>query len=163
MGAPTNVISIVGLSFGLGLAIPVEAQTDGRDAWSDAVSAASHNVVAGESDIPRVGKVLFNVGTVLTREPASVLAGGIERAAHREASRFRLRQVSTQPRRSWAARHPVLLGALIGFGSGFLIGYTGGDDGVFDDFTAGFNGWVMGGIGAGAGATVGAVVATLSD
>ena len=165
MSAPTKVISMVALSCFLGLAIPVEAQTGGRfDAWSDAVSAASDNVLArGEPDIPQIRKVSFDLGTTLTRAPATVLAGGIERAASREASWFRVTQVSTQPQRSWAARHPVLLGALIGFGSGFLIGYLPGDDGVFDDFTAGFNGWVMGGIGAGAGAAVGAVVATVSD
>ena len=165
MSAPTKVISIVALSFCLGLPIPVEAQTGGRfDAWSDVVSAGSDNVLAGgESDIPQVGQVSFDVGTTLTRNAATVLAGGIERAASREASRFRVTQVSTQSQRSWGARHPVLLGALIGFGTGFLIGYLAGDDGVFDDFTAGFNGWVMGGLGAGAGAAVGAVVATVSD
>jgi hypothetical protein len=85
----------------------------------------------------------------------------LERASVR-GFRFPAAQAATS-RRSWIRRHPVLFGALVGFGSGFLIGYTAGDDGVFDDFTAGFNGWVMGGIGAGAGAAVGAVVAIRSD
>ncbi len=62
---------------------------------------------------------------------------------------------TAKPKRGWVRRHPVLVGALVGFGSGFLIGYLPGDDGVFDDFTAGFNGAVSGGVGAGAGALVG--------
>ena len=148
MSAPTQVISIVALSFLLSSAIPAEAQTGGRlDAGSDAVSAASDNVFArAEPDIPQTQAVSFDFGTTLTRDPATVLAGGIERAARRDASWFRVTQASTPRQRGWAARHPVLLGALIGFGSGFLMGYLPGDDGVFDDFTAGFNGSVMEGL-----------------
>jgi hypothetical protein len=144
---------------------PTKVFSMGRfDAWSDAVSAGSDNVLtAGEPDITPVGKGSFDAGTRLTRDSATVLTGGIEKAASREASRFRVTQVSTRSQRSWGARHPALLGALIGFGSGCRIGYMGGDDGVFDDFTAGFNGWVMGGIGACVGATIGAIVATVSD
>jgi hypothetical protein len=70
----------------------------------------------------------------------------------------RTRQAPGNQKRSWIGRHPVLFGALVGFGSGFLIGYLPGDDGIFDDFTAGFNGWVLGGVGAGTGAAVGAIV-----
>jgi hypothetical protein len=66
------------------------------------------------------------------------------------------------PRQSWIARHPVIFGTLVGFGSGFLVGLAGGDDGVFDDFTAEFNGIVVGGIGAGIGAAVGAAVSAAS-
>jgi hypothetical protein len=65
--------------------------------------------------------------------------------------------VPSEPR-TWIARHPVLFGTLVGFGTGFLIGYLPGDDGVFDDFVASFNGLVIGGIGAGAGAVVGYAV-----
>lgn len=65
--------------------------------------------------------------------------------------------VPSEPR-TWIARHPVLFGTLVGFGTGFLIGYLPGDDGVFDDFVASFNGLVIGGIGAGAGAAVGYAV-----
>jgi hypothetical protein len=64
-------------------------------------------------------------------------------------------------RRNWVQRHPVLTGAMVGFGSGFLIGYLPGDDAVFDDFVAGFNGTVVGGIGAGAGASIVAIVQAL--
>lgn len=60
-------------------------------------------------------------------------------------------------KRNWIGRHPVLVGALVGFGGGFLVGYLPGDDGVFYDFTAEFNGFVLGGVGAGLGAIVGAV------
>lgn len=98
-----------------------------------------------------------------TRDP-----GWLERAVDREVARLsrstasadaplRARQQPTPQKRSWIGRHPVLFGALVGFGGGFLIGYLPGDDVVFDDFTAEFNGLVMGGIGAGVGATVGAV------
>src|SRR5207249_11689811 len=48
-------------------------------------------------------------------------------------------QTSAPRRRSWISRHPVFVGALVGFGAGFLIGYLPGDDGVFDDFTAGLD------------------------
>jgi hypothetical protein len=73
------------------------------------------------------------------------------------------RQASQQQHRSWIGRHPVVFGALVGFGSGFLIGYLPGDDGVFDDFTASFGGWVVGGIGAGVGALIGALVGAASN
>ena len=55
---------------------------------------------------------------------------------------------------TWIHRHPVLFGALAGFGVGFWVGYTSGDDGVFDDYTASANGLFVGGIGAGVGAAV---------
>ena len=73
------------------------------------------------------------------------------------------RQQNAARKRGWIARHPVLFGALAGFGTGFLIGYAAGDDGVFYDFTAGFNGVLLGGIGAGAGAAVGAIAEALAD
>lgn len=81
-----------------------------------------------------------------------------EMSATREVARGLGTQTARTPRRSWAARHPVLLGSLVGFGTGFLIGYLPGDDGLFYDFTAEFNGMVMGGIGAGTGAAIGAIV-----
>jgi len=67
----------------------------------------------------------------------------------------------------WPARHPVLLGTLIGFGAGFSIGYATckypGVEGPCDYYTyperarmAG--GLFMGGVGAGAGAAVGALI-----
>jgi hypothetical protein len=75
----------------------------------------------------------------------------------RDAANRPSRQASP-PARSWARRHPVLLGALVGFGVGFGIGFAGGDDGVFDDFTGSASGVMLGGIGAGVGATIGALV-----
>ena len=97
----------------------------------------------------------------------------LERAVDREVLRptrstafadsaVRARQQPGAQKRGWIGRHPVLFGALVGFGGGFLIGYLPGDDGVFDDFTAEFNGLVLGGIGAGTGAAVGAVVGASS-
>ena len=71
---------------------------------------------------------------------------------------WRVRQQSGDRKRSWIGRHPVLFGAIVGFGAGFLIGYLPGDDGVFDDFSAGFNGLVLGGVGGGGGAGIGAIV-----
>ena len=102
--------------------------------------------------------------------PTRMAPGWLERATDGKAPRLirstafadsalRAVQQPAQQKRSWIGRHPVLFGALVGFGGGFLIGYLPGDDAVFDDFTAGFNGLVMGGIGAGTGAAVGAVVA----
>lgn len=68
---------------------------------------------------------------------------------------FNLRQQTSSLNRSFIKRHPVLVGALLGFGVGFTIGIASGDDGVFNDFTAGFNGLVLGAIGAGVGASIG--------
>lgn len=73
-------------------------------------------------------------------------------------SAFLIVQERGPQKRSWIARHPVLVGTVVGFGGGFIIGYLGGDDGVFDDFTASFNGVLVGGIGAGVGAAVGGLV-----
>ena len=90
------------------------------------------------------------------------LAGSLERPiiwAGVNDSRFAAVQQPAPRKRSWIGRHPVLVGALVGFGAGYLIGYSAGDDGVFYDFTAGFNGGVLGGAGALAGAVVGAVAA----
>jgi hypothetical protein len=64
--------------------------------------------------------------------------------------------VQTQPRgSSWASRHPVLVGTLVGLLGGFAIGYASGADGIFDDYSAEGNGIILGGIGAAAGAIVG--------
>jgi hypothetical protein len=90
------------------------------------------------------------------------------RAASTELARIRvagpsveLSPVRLQPAqsRSWIGRHPILCGAMVGFGGGVLIGYARGDNGVFDDFTGTFNGLVLGGVGAGVGALVGQFVA----
>lgn len=99
-------------------------------------------------------------------ETVSRSAGWVERAVDREvshldhsasAARAAFQAVQQPQKRNWIRRHPVLFGAMVGFGGGFLIGYLPGDDAVFDDFTAGFNGMVLGGVGALAGAIVGKV------
>lgn len=105
-------------------------------------------------------------GWAQTFETVSRPAGWVERAIDREVSRLDrsasgagsvLQAVPQPQKRSWIGRHPVLFGALVGFGGGFLVGYLPGDDAVFDDFTAGFNGMVLGGVGALAGGIIGAV------
>lgn len=93
-----------------------------------------------------------------TRKTLLVPVGSIGLRYPDEPLRLQSTQAAPSERRAWIARHPVLVGALVGFGSGFLVGCASGDDGVFDDFTAEFNGWMMGGIGAGAGALVGYAV-----
>lgn len=98
----------------------------------------------------------------------STATGPIAKAASREAHRLATlprsgsaprAQAATRGERNWIARHPMLFGAIVGFGAGFAIGYGAGDDGVFDDFTAGSNGLFLGGIGCGIGAGVGLLAA----
>jgi hypothetical protein len=86
-----------------------------------------------------------------------VVKADAPRLAERAGTWRRARVQAPAAGKNWIKRHPVLTGALVGFGAGFLIGYLPGDDGVFYDFTAEFNGMVLGGIGAGAGAVVGAL------
>lgn len=61
------------------------------------------------------------------------------------------------PQRSWAGRHPVLLGTLIGLGTGLAVNYP--TCRKSSDYTCTQLGLVLGGIGAGVGAGVGGVVA----
>ena len=69
---------------------------------------------------------------------------------------LRLQPQASQPR-SWAKRHPVLLGTLIGLGVGYAAGWAVGD-GQIADWSDDFNSWVFGGVGAGVGAVVGRLV-----
>ena len=73
-------------------------------------------------------------------------------------SRFQVRPVPRD--RNWIKRHPVIFGALVGFGGGFVAGYLAGDDAVFEDFTKEFHGIAFGGIGALAGAILGELILT---
>jgi hypothetical protein len=98
-------------------------------------------------------------------------------AATREAIQLAITigtvQPSSGPARghSWVARHPVLLGALVGLGAGFTIGaatcrYPGGEGSSCSDYTFPGNarllgGLTIGGLGAGIGAGVGAVIHAL--
>jgi hypothetical protein len=61
-----------------------------------------------------------------------------------------------QPR-SWAKRHPVLLGALVGLAAGYATGWAIGD-GRIADWSNDMNSWVFGAVGAGVGALVGRIV-----
>jgi hypothetical protein len=65
-----------------------------------------------------------------------------------------------QRQRNWAGRHPVLLGTLIGLGSGLAVGAT--QCGGSSDYTCAQLAGFFGGIGAGLGAGVGGVVAIAS-
>lgn len=111
-------------------------------------------------------KPILTIVLLLRLIPQAALAqnmlpppGVLQRAVEREAKRASLwPQSQTAPKKGVMARHPILFGALIGFGAGFLVGYAAGDDGVLDDFVASFNGLFLGGIGAGVGAGVGAIV-----
>lgn len=103
------------------------------------------------------------------REPRS--KGPILQSATREAARLEPARQSqpaqTTADRSWVAKHPILLGSIIGFGVGAVIGaqtcyFPAGDQGSCKDFTyprhtAGA--LFVGGVGAGIGAGVGALIA----
>ena len=157
------------------LPVSAEAQTMGRSFEELVPSAAKPVVVIDKaaqetrSGAPEVSFESFEPLTgPVSLWPTTMARGWLERAVGREVSRLapstafadstlRARRQPEPQKRSWIGRHPVLFGALVGFGGGFLIGYLPGDDGVLDDFTAGFNGLVLGGVGAGTGAAVGAV------
>jgi hypothetical protein len=62
-----------------------------------------------------------------------------------------------QRERTWPGRHPVFLGALIGFGTGLTMAATSGCR-KSSDYTCTQYGAVLGGLGAGIGAGVGGVV-----
>jgi hypothetical protein len=66
------------------------------------------------------------------------------------------RQAAPTRPRGWVARHPKLLGALVGFGAGCVIGAAsvGGSTDTFANALDEFACPVVGGIGAGAGALV---------
>ena len=62
------------------------------------------------------------------------------------------------PKRSWCGRHPVLTGALIGFGSGTALGAFGSED-DYSPFTRGEFALMIGGSGAVFGSLAGLVLA----
>jgi hypothetical protein len=78
-------------------------------------------------------------------------------------------QATPGSQRSWPARHPVLLGTLVGIGVGFPVGvatcqFPTAEAGSCDDYTFPGNARLLGGAtygayGAGIGAAVGALVA----
>lgn len=65
-----------------------------------------------------------------------------------------LRKPQPPQPRSWAKRHPVLLGTLVGLGAGYATGWAIGD-GRIGDWSDDMNSWVFGAVGAGVGAIVG--------
>jgi len=69
-------------------------------------------------------------------------------ATRREAARLAIALTTAQPQppqQSWAGRHPVLLGTLIGLGTGVSVGAaTGADNGIS------WTGWLLTGTGVGA-------------
>ena len=151
-----STVNTIQLSAGLSMEAEYQAMAPSRNwatpiqvavrQWSDADAARSDGLLNANGD----GWLRRAAG----REVASMsLSGTLS-----DSALLRVQQTGRQ-KRSWIGRHPVLFGALVGFGAGYVIGYLPGDDGVFYDFTAEFNGLVLGGVGAGVGALVG-VVAT---
>ena len=125
------IVSLVVLSLFLTSAVDVAAQTaasDQRARLRDAQPSATP-----------VHDAVFREGTRLGS------AGRVQPAA----------SISD---RSWAGRHPVLLGALVGLGAG--LAFTAGTGCAHSsDYTCGeFSLW-FGGLGAGIGAGVGGIVA----
>jgi hypothetical protein len=123
------------------------AQTVGHGVATAAVSPTS---VVPPSTASQAITIVSSLDRVVAREvrKLSVVAPYGDSQPH----------VFQQPsghQRSWIGRHPVLLGALIGFGTGFAIGYAAGDDGIFPDTDKEFNAVVLGAAGALVGAIVG--------
>jgi hypothetical protein len=156
-----SAVAVAALS-SLGLTIPAGAQDIAPREQSNSVELQvdiAH--AAGTSDAslrnsPRLLRAVAS-GTHSAGAREALLSNSVPDARVYLVRRTAALQAAAQPRRNWVARHPVIVGAVAGFGTGFLVGYLPGDDGVFDDFTAGFNGWVVGGIGAGIGASIGAL------
>lgn len=68
-----------------------------------------------------------------------------------------------QQKQGWIGRHPVLFGALAGFGAGFALGYPTGNSAARGDPSSDYltpeeKGLLFGGIGAGVGALIGKVL-----
>ncbi|MDH4065104.1 MAG: hypothetical protein OEW19_11945 [Acidobacteriota bacterium] len=83
-------------------------------------------------------------------------------AASSDSASLALQQTGQQER-NWIGRHPVLFGALVGFGVGFAAGYPQGrasarGDPSSDYLTPEQSGLFWGGVGAGGGALVGLVI-----
>jgi hypothetical protein len=89
------------------------------------------------------------------------LSDGIREEAMRSAEAVGRAKAPQQaaPRRRWAGRHPVLLGALIGLGAGLAV--SAGEGGS-SDLSAGQVAAFLGGTGAGIGAAVGGIVGAVS-
>src|SRR5262249_23622085 len=96
---------------------------------------------------------------------SSGLQGAVGRHAARRASMPIVERAAAASNRSWAGRHPVLLGTLVGLGGGLtfvaVTAAAGTGCSHSSDYTCGeFSLW-FGGLGAGIGAGVGGVVSLL--
>jgi hypothetical protein len=100
--------------------------------------------------------------------PAPPDSGVLAQSIARAATTWNVLVQAGEPavQRSWAARHPVLLGAIIGAGAGAGIGYAAGQDCTGEEVepcsSRGGAAAVGAGLGAGAGAIVGAIIAHMS-
>jgi hypothetical protein len=88
--------------------------------------------------------------------PARPLHDGVAKAASQIAREPSHRSPGEPQQHGWARRHPVILGALVGLGTGLVIDAK--NCGASSDYTCGKLGVYLGGVGAGIGAGVGALV-----
>ena len=83
---------------------------------------------------------------------------GLARSTAQADASLLLMQAQGAQSRSWAKRHPVLIGTLVGFGAGYGLGLGLGQGGGIQDWSAGFSGLVFGGVGAATGAVIGRLI-----
>ena len=109
-------------------------------------------------------------GPSLTQSTVATRPSALSDSVAREASRL-ARSTGSEPRkiqpiqpdpedRGWIARHPRLIGALVGFGGGCVLGWSrvGGSQDTFFNALDEFACPAVGGIGAGLGALVGSLI-----
>lgn len=106
-------------------------------------------------------------GSVPTRSAVASSPGALTLSVAHEASHLARVTASapttTQPapqqtkKKGWIGRHPVLFGALVGFGAGCVLGASrvGGSQDTFFNALDEFACPVVGGMGAGAGSVIG--------
>jgi len=119
---------------------------------------------AWAADSARVRSEGTPVGSAAS-PPGAITASAareVDRATRSTVSERRNAQPTGTPRktRGWIARHPKLVGALVGFGVGCVVGVSrvGGSEDTFVNALDEFACPVIGGIGAGVGALIGVLV-----
>ena len=100
--------------------------------------------------------VLGSSVTAQTTAPTTI-RDAAAREAVRLASARTVQAATSTPHRSWAGRHPVVLGTLIGFAGGVVYATPGCSRS--SDYTCTGLGLFFGGVGAGLGAGAGGIVA----
>lgn len=121
---------------------------------------------AWAADLARVTSEGGAVGSAAVASPPGALAASAAREVGRVAratvsERRTVQSSGTQRKtRGWIARHPKLVGALVGFGIGCVVGVSsvGGSEDTFVNALDEFACPVIGGIGSGVGALIGFLV-----